>query len=63
MSNGEVTLEGTVDSRSTRRRAEDLAERCSGVAHVQNNLRVTSASDTTREEREGVAKRSSFLKS
>jgi len=36
----EVTLSGTVASRGLRRRAEDLAELASGVAHVQNNLRV-----------------------
>jgi len=37
---GEVTLSGTVSSRGLKRRAEDLAEMASGVAHVQNNLRV-----------------------
>jgi len=36
----EVTLNGTVNSRDDRRRAEDLAEQVSGVKHVQNNLRV-----------------------
>ncbi|WP_133364642.1 BON domain-containing protein [Qipengyuania sediminis] len=36
----EITLEGTVDSRSAKRRAEDLVEDISGVKHVQNNLRV-----------------------
>ena len=36
----EVTLSGTVDSREAKRRAEDCAERVSGVTHVQNNLRV-----------------------
>jgi osmotically-inducible protein OsmY len=40
VSGGEVTLSGTVDSREARRRAEDVAERVSGVAYVQNNLRV-----------------------
>jgi hypothetical protein len=35
---GEVTLSGTVDSRETRRRAEDIAEAAAGVTHVQNNL-------------------------
>lgn len=43
--NGEVTLGGTVDSRETKRRAEDLVERASGVKHVQNNLRVQTGSD------------------
>jgi osmotically-inducible protein OsmY len=47
----EVTLSGSVDSRASRRRAEDLAERVSGVTHVQNNLRVSSGAETTREER------------
>jgi len=40
VSGREVTLSGTVDSRDARRRAEDIAESVSGVAHVQNNLRV-----------------------
>jgi osmotically-inducible protein OsmY len=38
--NGEVTLSGTVDSRQAKRRAEDCAERASGVRDVLNNLRV-----------------------
>lgn len=37
---GEVTLEGTVDSRQSKRRAEDMTDGVSGVRHVQNNLRV-----------------------
>lgn len=47
VSGAEVTLDGTVDSRFAKRRAEDCAERVSGVTHVQNNLRVrtTSASE------------------
>jgi len=40
VSNGEVTLDGTVDSRQAKRRAEDAVEHISGVKHVQNNLRV-----------------------
>ena len=43
VSNGEVTLGGTVDSRHARRRAEDIAESISGVSHVQNNLRQRMA--------------------
>jgi hypothetical protein len=43
VSNGEVTLSGTVDSRSARCRAEDVAEQVSGISYVQNNLRVRSA--------------------
>lgn len=41
---GEVTLDGKVDSRAAKRRAEDLADDVSGVRHVQNNLRVEAAS-------------------
>lgn len=37
---GEVTLSGTVDSREAKRRAEDIAERVTGVGDVQNNLRI-----------------------
>ncbi len=43
--NREVTLAGTVNSRSEKRHAEDLAESVSGVAHVQNNLRIQQAAD------------------
>jgi len=38
--NCEVTMDGTVENRMTRRRVEDLAEQVSGVTHVQNNVRV-----------------------
>jgi len=37
---GELTLDGTVDSRDAKRRAEDCVDHISGVKHVQNNLRV-----------------------
>ena len=40
VADGEVTLAGTVEHRRDKRHAEDLAERVSGVKHVQNNLRV-----------------------
>jgi osmotically-inducible protein OsmY len=40
VSGGEVTLSGSVDSRYSKRLAEDLAEEVSGVKHVQNNVRV-----------------------
>lgn len=36
----EITLSGTVDSRSAKRHAEDIVENIPGVKHVQNNLRV-----------------------
>jgi hypothetical protein len=37
---GEVTLNGAVDNREGKHRAERLVEDISGVGHVQNNLRV-----------------------
>jgi osmotically-inducible protein OsmY len=40
VSNGEVTLTGTVADRQQKRCAEDCAERVSGVTEVQNHLRV-----------------------
>jgi osmotically-inducible protein OsmY len=40
VNNSEVTLNGTVQDRNERRRAEDVIEQISGVEHVQNNLRV-----------------------
>ncbi|MDO1559225.1 BON domain-containing protein [Brevundimonas sp. 2R-24] len=43
---GEVTLSGHVDSRWDKRRAEDLVEGCSGVRHVQNNLRIKERDDS-----------------
>ena len=42
VNNGDVTLTGTVDHRSTKRRAEDLAESVSGVQNVENRIRVGS---------------------
>ena len=44
--NREVTLNGTVASRFEKRHAEDIAESVSGVAHVQNNLRVQQTGTT-----------------
>lgn len=38
--NGEVSLNGSIENRNQRRRAEMIAEQVSGVTHVQNNLRV-----------------------
>jgi osmotically-inducible protein OsmY len=47
VNNGEVTLMGTVNERSAKRRAEDLAEAVSGVKNVENRLRVgQSVSDS-----------------
>jgi hypothetical protein len=44
-SNGIVTLEGTVDSRMTKRRAEDIVDHCSGVKDVHNRLTITDNID------------------
>jgi osmotically-inducible protein OsmY len=41
----EVTLTGTVDSKSDKRRAEDIAESISGVTNVSNQLRVGKQSE------------------
>ena len=41
VSKGEVTLSGTVSSREQKRRAEDVADRISGVKDVTNQLRVS----------------------
>jgi hypothetical protein len=40
VTNGEVTLSGTVRDRWDKRRAEDVAEHVSGVRDVHNNIRV-----------------------
>jgi osmotically-inducible protein OsmY len=46
VSSGEVTLTGTVDDRSDKRRAEDIAESVSGVKQVENRLRIGSYQNT-----------------
>ena len=45
VANGEVTLIGSVNDRMDKRRAEDLAERVSGVQNVENRIRVKSSAD------------------
>lgn len=55
--NAEVTLDGTVDSRRAKRRAEDCVDRISGVRHVQNNLRVDEMTGENRETRRGEGER------
>lgn len=47
VSDAEATLVGTVSDRDAKRRAESLAERISGVKHVQNNLRVSQLNRAT----------------
>lgn len=43
VSNGDVTLSGTVESREAKHRAERVVEDLSGVKHVQNNLRIQAS--------------------
>lgn len=50
---GEVTLKGTVGSRSMKRSAEDHVESLSGVKDVTNNLRVKTVG--AREERDSAS--------
>jgi hypothetical protein len=45
---GEVTLDGSVPDRRTKRSAEDCVEEISGVRQVHNRLRVESRSDSER---------------
>jgi hypothetical protein len=45
---GEVVLNGTVEDRHAKRRAEDCAEDVPGVKHVQNNLRYVSGIESPR---------------
>jgi osmotically-inducible protein OsmY len=40
VSNGEVSLTGTVSDRASKRRAEDLVENVAGVSHVENRIRI-----------------------
>ncbi|HYC29806.1 MAG TPA: BON domain-containing protein, partial [Chitinophagaceae bacterium] len=42
----EVVLTGTVENREAKRRAEDIAERISGVTNVQNNLKVKNNNES-----------------
>ena len=51
---GEVTLTGTVEDRRAKRLAEDIADRCSGVKDIQNQLRVHG--DTSRGQNGSVGK-------
>ncbi|MDP3868704.1 BON domain-containing protein [Phenylobacterium sp.] len=45
VSDGEVTLSGSVTEREAKHRAERLVEDIGGVTHVQNNLRVSRPGD------------------
>jgi osmotically-inducible protein OsmY len=55
VSGGEVTLSGSVDSRWAKRLAEDVAESCTGVRDVMNQLRVPSDLVSPRETRKSSA--------
>ncbi|HET8650530.1 MAG TPA: BON domain-containing protein [Gemmatimonadales bacterium] len=44
---GEVTLSGSVDSRWAKRMAEDIAETCSGVTDVHNQIKVRQQSSAS----------------
>ena len=44
---GEVTLSGSVDSRWAKRLAEDIAESCTGVRDVMNQLHVPADSEAS----------------
>lgn len=46
---GEVTLNGQVERREDKRRAEDIAESVSGVKHLQNNLRIRPFAEPARD--------------
>lgn len=48
---GEVTLEGTVDSRQAKRRAEQCADRCTGIIDVHNNLKISAKENTPEKNR------------
>ncbi|MBO9543699.1 BON domain-containing protein [Caulobacter sp.] len=47
VSDGDVTLTGSVRSREDKKRAEALAESVTGVDNVQNNLRIDRGTGTT----------------
>lgn len=47
VSQGVVTLSGTVAERAMKHRAEDLAERCTGVRDVENRIRVSREEDAS----------------
>jgi len=44
VADGKVTLEGHVDQRWMKHRAEDIADACTGVKEVDNRIQVTSGS-------------------
>jgi len=55
--NGEVLLKGSVTDRQSKRRAEEIAESCSGVKDVQNQIRV-KREDSSQSEHENRGEKS-----
>jgi len=55
--NGEVILKGFVTDRESKRRAEEIAESCSGVKDVQNQIRI-KREDSTEMDQEGRREKS-----
>lgn len=53
---GEVTLSGTVEDRSEKRRAEDIADSVSGVKNVENRLRISQSERTPMEQGDSPGK-------
>jgi len=51
--NGDVTLTGTVDNRTAKRLAEDIAEHAAGVQDVMNQIRVQSSRSSSTRSRQG----------
>jgi hypothetical protein len=47
VTNGEVKLTGTVESRDAKRHAEDLVDSISGVLNVENGIRVKQEQTST----------------
>jgi osmotically-inducible protein OsmY len=47
VTNGEITLMGSVENRDAKRRAEDIVESVSGVKNVENRLKVKGNRDWT----------------
>lgn len=63
VSNGEAILTGTVDSRYAKRMAEDIAENVSGVAHIENRLRIKQQGEHSFQNQAGFSSSSAAAKS
>lgn len=49
VSDGEVTLTGSVEDRHTKYRIEDICDSCTGVKDIQNQIRVQKSGSSTSE--------------